>query len=233
MQRRSVNPAGPCRWIAGTSGLRCGDRIAYKWTRRGQTEWWRLSWECHQEGWESDDKPVPGPVWRKLCNLGDWTRSHDRISIWNSNAIESAVATTGGRQSPGLFLGTKCNGLDQLLDEERMMPRASMCSNSCFATERQSGARRRGRAATGGPLVSMWCVTPCLTSRSGENACNRVGNSERSEVKGSSATCSCVVESHNRLCFMSTWSAKWRRKSAPMRKSVAIPDWGLLDECQT
>ena len=58
-------------------------------------------------------------------------------------------------------------GEDQALEEGRMMPSWSMCSNSLLAAERRSGARRLGRAETGGPEVTMWWVTLCLMGVSG------------------------------------------------------------------
>ena len=53
-----------------------------------------------------------------------------------------------------------------------------MCSNSCLAAQRRSGANRLGRAETGGPVVSMWWVT-WRTGLSGEQTLVRVGNSDR------------------------------------------------------
>ena len=57
------------------------------------------------------------------------------------------------------------------------MPSWSMCSNSCLAARSRSGANRLGRAETGGPVVSMWCVTSCRTGVSGEQTCVCAGNS--------------------------------------------------------
>ena len=59
-----------------------------------------------------------------------------------------------------------------------MIPSWSMCSNSCLAARRWSGARRLGRAETGGPVVLMWWVTSCLIGVSGEQTCVRAGNSD-------------------------------------------------------
>ena len=53
-----------------------------------------------------------------------------------------------------------------------------MYSNSLLATLRRSGARRRGRAETGGPFVSMWWVIECLIGASGEVTSVRAGNSD-------------------------------------------------------
>ena len=53
-----------------------------------------------------------------------------------------------------------------------MIPDWSMCANSSRATLSCSGARRRGRAETGGPVVCMWCVTVCFTGSS--KRCGRV-----------------------------------------------------------
>ena len=71
-----------------------------------------------------------------------------------------------------------CRGEDQALDEGRMIPSWSICSNSCLAARRRSGARRLGRAEAGGPVVSIWWVTSCLTGVSGEQTRVRAGNSD-------------------------------------------------------
>ena len=55
---------------------------------------------------------------------------------------------------PDYCSGTMCSGEDQALNEGRMIPSCSMCSNSCLATWRHSNVRRRGRAEAGGPVVS-------------------------------------------------------------------------------
>ena len=47
-----------------------------------------------------------------------------------------------------------CSGEDKALDEGSMIPSCSMCSNTCLATLRRSGARRLGRAETGLDVVS-------------------------------------------------------------------------------
>ena len=56
----------------------------------------------------------------------------------------------------------------------------SICSNSLFVTCKRSGARRRGRADTGGPTVSIWCVMSCRMGVSGEHTLVRDGNSDSS-----------------------------------------------------
>ena len=55
-----------------------------------------------------------------------------------------------------------CNGDAQELDDLRIIPIASMLSNSALAAANLSGDKRRARAWTGGPLVVMKCSTPCL-----------------------------------------------------------------------
>ena len=52
-----------------------------------------------------------------------------------------------------------------------MMPNSSMWSNSCRATLSRSGPKRRVRAETGGPEVSLWCVTSCLMGTSVVQGC--------------------------------------------------------------
>ena len=44
---------------------------------------------------------------------------------------------------------------------------------------KRSSASSRGRAETGGPVVSMWCVMSCFTGVSGEETTlMRAGNSD-------------------------------------------------------
>ena len=61
-----------------------------------------------------------------------------------------------GRQSPGVFFGTMCKGKAQLLDDGRMMPNWSMCSNSLRATSNRSDDNLRLGRCTGGPVVVIW-----------------------------------------------------------------------------
>ena len=56
------------------------------------------------------------------------------------------------------------------------MPSWSMCSNSAFATRSRSGAKRLGRACTGGPLVLIWWVTSCLIVASRKHGLEIFGN---------------------------------------------------------
>ena len=74
------------------------------------------------------------------------------VAVWGGVAVECSAH---GRQSPGVFLGTRWRGDDQLLADGRMMPNSSMWSNSWRATRRRSGPRRRARADTGSPVVSV------------------------------------------------------------------------------
>ena len=76
------------------------------------------------------------------------------VSVGNGNAIQCAVICTGA-PIVRCFYGTMCSGDGHALDEGRTMPNWSMFSNSCQVTRRRSGARRLGRAETGGPDVMM------------------------------------------------------------------------------
>jgi len=53
-------------------------------------------------------------------------------------------------------LGTMWRGVDQGAAERRMIPNFSSSAKWAFAVACCSGARRRGRAVTGGPVVWMW-----------------------------------------------------------------------------
>ena len=75
----------------------------------------------------------------------------DRIAMWCSGTGKSPQ----GLQSPAVFFGTMCKGEHQALEEGRMIPSWSMCSNSCLAARSWSGARRLERAETGAPAVSI------------------------------------------------------------------------------
>ena len=57
------------------------------------------------------------------------------------------------------------------LDDRRMMPMASMSSNSALAAANLSGGRRRACEWTGGPLVTMKCSTPCLKAAGSWRPC--------------------------------------------------------------
>lgn len=50
------------------------------------------------------------------------------------------------------------SGLAQLLFDGRQIPLSIRYRNSARAAFNFSASRRRGRANTGGPFVSMWCV---------------------------------------------------------------------------
>ena len=79
-----------------------------------------------------------------------------------------------------------CRGDAQLLLEGQIIPYCSMWSNSCLAMRKDSGARRRVRAATAGPVVWMWWVTVCLTGRSEKEAwVTSDGNLDKSWEYGS------------------------------------------------
>ena len=54
-----------------------------------------------------------------------------------------------GRQSPGVFLGTMCNGDAQQLEDGWIMPRANNHSNSWQAILSRSGGSLRRRGARG------------------------------------------------------------------------------------
>ena len=60
------------------------------------------------------------------------------------------------------------------------MPTCSMCANSALATDSFSGLRRLALAWRGGPLVSMWCSTPCFTVGAEKVGLVRSGNSASS-----------------------------------------------------
>ncbi|XP_047739029.1 uncharacterized protein LOC108681808 [Hyalella azteca] len=51
---------------------------------------------------------------------------------------------------------------DQLLIERLAMPNSHMCSNSCFAARKRSGANRRALLCTGGPMIDDFqCLLLC------------------------------------------------------------------------
>ena len=71
---------------------------------------------------------------REVVNVRDWVEIRAVARL-------SARLSPQGHQSPGVFFGTMCKGEDKVLEEGQMIPNCSMCSNSCLAAWRQSGAR--------------------------------------------------------------------------------------------
>ena len=69
-----------------------------------------------------------------------------------------------------------CSGDNQLLADGRMMPKSSMCSNSCRAILTRSGLAHEW---TGGPVVVIWCVTSCLMEWLLLQGCITAGNSHK------------------------------------------------------
>ena len=74
------------------------------------------------------------------------------------------------------------SGEAHVLEEGRMI-----LLNSALAATNFSGDRRRGRAKTGRPSVTMWWDTPCLTGVSLVQGVVNDGKSFRSRRKGSPA----------------------------------------------
>jgi hypothetical protein len=55
-----------------------------------------------------------------------------------------------------------CKGLAQQLLDLRIIPSASICSNSNFAARSLAGFNLRNFEVTGLPVVMMWCSMPCF-----------------------------------------------------------------------
>jgi len=93
----------------------------------------------------------------------------------------SAQYSPQGLQSPGVFLGTTCNGNDHWLADGHTIPCSSICLYSsicllvqayvyvymfipcsCCVTARFSGGSCHALAQMDSPVVHIWCVTLCL-----------------------------------------------------------------------
>ena len=57
-----------------------------------------------------------------------------------------------------------------------MMPICSIFPNSCLAAASFLSSYRRAQGYTGGPLITMWCSTPCLLRESSKCGFNMSGN---------------------------------------------------------
>ena len=79
------------------------------------------------------------------------------VPVRNGASVECSVVATG--PSTDILLGNEMEGGDHGTSARRAVPSRSMASNSALAMAKLSGARWRGRQATGGPgVVRMWCV---------------------------------------------------------------------------
>ena len=93
-------------------------------------------------------------VGREIVDARDW------VTVVFGDAVEPAVISARPQPPPGL--GATCNGEENGLLERRMMPSSSIVLNSLLAMTSFSGDNLLAWARTGGPLVTMWCWTPCL-----------------------------------------------------------------------
>ena len=59
-----------------------------------------------------------------------------------------------------------CSGDDHGDVDRRIIPASSIRRNSAWAMSSLAASRRRGLAKTGGPVVTMWCSTPCFGFKS-------------------------------------------------------------------
>ena len=89
-----------------------------------------------------------------------------------------------GRHSP-VPLSTMWSGDAHVLEDGRTIPMSRSFLNSVFAAANFSGERRRGRAKTVRPSVTMRWETPCLIGVSLVQGFVNDGKSSRSRVKGS------------------------------------------------
>ena len=67
------------------------------------------------------------------------------VTVGDSGCVQGSVVPTWSPVAGG-FLWDHVKGEAHGLEEGRMMPKSSMCSNSCFAAWRRSGESLRGRA---------------------------------------------------------------------------------------
>ena len=88
----------------------------------------------------------------------------------------SCLKSPQGLQEPSVFF-TICSGEAQLLLERRMTPYRSISLNSALAALSLAGSKRLYLAATGLPVVSIWCWTLWMTGGRSFAALKTDGNS--------------------------------------------------------
>ena len=146
----------------------------------------------------------------------------DWIPVRDGASVKGSVVSTG---PPAAVLRHELEGGDHGPSARLEVPSYSMASNSALATAKRSGARRRGRQATGEPGVVLelgWLppasvspgnssrrlsvgVSPAITFTQGTD-----GGAMRPGVDSD------VTPSIRRLFLQSTRSPQWESRSTPM-----------------
>ena len=124
---------------------------AVLWTSSGATGiWWY---------------PRTRSILEKKLRPCSWAEKSCRCGTGYLSGVVLALSrrkSPQGRQDPSSFL-TRWSGEDQALSDRRTIPDSSMDWNAFFAETSLSGESRLAFAKTGGPVVGICNVTPCLT----------------------------------------------------------------------